>query len=107
MGHDIYAFRSKDHEKEWKFNPTVPHYGAQAYLRRSAFDRMNGTIYAALNCEQHNGGVSGCGTEQYFTRDEIKLALARLRDVKGADYEREFLETCLLHRGDGVLIHFG
>ena len=106
MGHDIYAFRNKAHRDTGPLGPP-PNYGAIAYLRRTAFDDLNDTLYRALNAGKHYCGVSGCGTEQYFTREELTAAYKSLGDNPNYEREREFLTECLIYPGDGVLIHFG
>lgn len=68
MGHDISAFKKVDTQRDNEI----------AYLRRNAFNNLNGTIYNLLNCQ-----------------DEIEP-------------ERKFLQECLSKmEGDAVTIHFG
>ena len=97
MGHDIYAKNPKDTSEDY------------AYLRRGAFSKHNYTIYDALDAHKHNGGVSGYGTEEVFTRGQILEGLERLKGIEGysegeLDPEKTFLEKCLPY--EEVLIDF-
>jgi hypothetical protein len=86
-----------------------------AYLRLGASDPRARHIYAALNCREFDGGVSGRGLgERAFSREELEAALVYLcqREGEGIGLEREmaFVNACLgwLLRGiDGeVVIEF-
>lgn len=95
MGHDITACKALTSER----NDQV------AYLRRAAWDELNGTIYAALQCEELSGGVSGGGSEAVFTHDELVRALGRIPAGEDTEREREFLRKCIAAGGD-VRIEF-
>lgn len=95
MGHDISGYLRADTE----------HSNEIAYLRRNAFNPLNGTIYKALQCEEHNCGWSGCGTEREFTHADLVAALQRIPPGDDFEPEREFLNKCIAVGGD-VLITF-
>jgi hypothetical protein len=81
MGHDISAYLG---EKE------------VAYLRRSAFSDYKRNIYIALNAEEHYCGVSGCGTDEKFSKERIEHAMLQFDKENEAHLaEIKFLNDCL------------
>ena len=71
-----------------------------AYLRLGATNPLARHIYAALNCREFDGGVSGRGLgERAFSREELEAALVYLcqREGEGIGLEREiaFVNECL------------
>ena len=89
MGHDISGYLRADSE----------HNNEIAYLRRGAFNPLNGTIYEALQCQEQNCGCSGCGDEREFTQEQLTAALARVPDGEDYEPEREFLRKCIAVNG--------
>ena len=96
MGHDISGYRVEDTEQRHEI----------AYLRRSAFNPLNVTIYNALDCHEMNGGCSGIGCERKFTQEELLKALSRIPDGDEYEPERAFLRDCIAAGDDGVVIAF-
>ena len=96
MGHDISGYRAEDTEQRHEI----------AYLRRSAFNPLNVTIYNALDCHEMNGGCSGIGWERKFTQEELLEALSRIPSGGEYDPERTFLNDCASAGKDGVIIAF-
>lgn len=94
MGHDIYGFHGKDKKLQI------------AYLRRGAFNGQARSIYVALGAEKHDCGCSGCGTEQFFTREQLRLALAKLPRDDDHEEEREFIANCIGAGEVGAMIDF-
>lgn len=94
MGHDISGYKKGEEI---------------AYLRRSAFNDLNGTIYNALNCNNFNNGCSGNGEESEFTKEQLLTGLNYLGDKEEFEQERQFLKDCIskLDENDKVLIYFG
>lgn len=109
MGHDTYAFRDAAHsaktDRDANFHRLDPEV---AYLRRSMSCRDNDLIYEALGPRalKHYAGVSGDGTEETFTKDELRAALARLETASDCEDQRQFLTQCLEAPGESVLIGF-
>jgi hypothetical protein len=109
VGHDIYArFVYSDGPQTERFlflteeeiaDFLLKRQGEGAYLRRGAYNPLAREIYAALNCHELDGGVSGTAGERAFSRDEFERALAYLRGRKGEGLEIEdeitFVEACL------------
>ena len=97
MGHDIYASVYTDGLETERF--IFQKEEKVAYLRRGAYNPLAREIYAALNCRELDGGVSGAPGERAFSRDEFEQALVYLRKRKGdgleVDPEIAFIETCL------------
>lgn len=89
MGHDIYAYKSK--QAELNDEEEV------AYLRRGAFNELHDVIYDVLECHRYNAGVSGNGDGQYFTQKEIIKAIKKLTICEDHEPERNFLCDCLKH----------
>ena len=96
MGHDISGYRVEDTEQRHEI----------AYLRRSAFNPLNVTIYNALDCHEMNGGCSGIGCERKFTQEELLEALSRIPSGGEYDPERTFLSDCASAGKGGVIIAF-
>ena len=96
MGHDISGYRVED----------TQHKNEIAYLRRSAFNPLNVTIYNALDCHEMNGGCSGIGCERKFTQAELMDALSRIPDGDEYEPERAFLNDCVNAGQDGVISAF-
>jgi len=96
MGHDIFGFKPSDQEN------------AIAYLRRNAFDKLNITIYNALDCHECNGRVSGKGNGRVFTRNQLINALDYLSTKENVEREFKFLKDCLanIDKEGKVLIAF-
>lgn len=90
MGHDIYAYKREK----------------VAYYRASAFNVNNGRIYAALKCQQYNGGVSGTGEYCMFDREIIEQALEACK-LQNWDDEKEFFEEILKYPDRAFEIFFG
>jgi hypothetical protein len=81
--------------------------GEVTHLRRASTDPLARHIYAALNCREFDGGVSGRGLdERAFSREELKAALVYLcqREGEGLEVEREitFVKECLSWLSQGV-----
>ena len=96
MGHDISAFNKAEEPNE-----------EIAYLRRSAFNSLNGAIYTALKAEDQNCGCSGCGNDPiHFSEAQLKEAKSRLPSGDDYEQEREFLDNCLTNGASGVWIGF-
>ena len=96
MGHDIYAY-DRENEPQQEI----------AYLRRSAWNEINKTIYLALDITERYGGVSGTNEGPvYFARKHLESAKASIPDKHDFQPEHEFLNLCLSHSGDGVWIEF-
>ena len=93
MGHDIYAFKGVKTEEQI------------AYLRRNASSKRAHLFYDALQANDHDCGVSGCGTGKYFLPVEIQRALSWLRDQGIEEDEEAFLTACLT-KASGVTIIF-
>ena len=111
MGHDIHASVYADALETERF--IFQKEEKVAYLRRGASTSLAREIYAALNCRELDGGVSGAG-ERAFSRDEFEQAVSYLRKRKGegldVDLEIAFVETCLNRLSCGaeeIVIHFG
>ena len=96
MGHDISGYRVDDTEQRDEI----------AYLRRSASNPLNITIYNALDCHEMNGWCSGIGEERKFTRPELAEALSRIPDGDEYEPERTFLRDCIAAGEAGVVIAF-
>ena len=96
MGHDISGYRVEDTEQRDEI----------AYLRRSAFNPLNATIYDALDCHEMNGGCSGIGYGRKFTLPELADALSRIPDGDEYEPERAFLRDCIASGEAGVVIAF-
>jgi len=95
MGHDISGYKPSNTENEI------------AYLRRGAFNELNGTIYNALNCQDCSGGVSGNGSEREFTKEQLEKGLAQLQGNDDFEPEIKFIKDCLDNLEDGkILIGF-
>lgn len=105
MGHDIYAYKKVGSEhltleeevslalriddyngihdgKDWseryrEYSETVN----VAYLRRSMGNPLRAVIYVALKADRHYAGVSGNGSTQSFTAEQIDQALQRINAV--------------------------
>jgi hypothetical protein len=112
VGHDIYASVYTDGLETERF--IFQKEQEVAYLRRGAYNPLAREIYAALNCQELDGGLSGAPGERTFARDELERALAYLRGRKGEGLdvapEIAFIQACLsrLSRGAGELvIYFG
>ena len=103
MGHDITAYRATTDERkalhevldlenfdaeDWtdKYDRYKRETEA-AYLRRAAWNPLNQIIYMALDREQFNAGVSGCGASGRFNRQQLEAALRWLNDVKDSGLE--------------------
>jgi hypothetical protein len=95
LSHEITGYRASDTERTNDI----------AFLSRAAGNPLNSAIYDALDCPEHNCGVSGCGGEQEFTTDELRTALARLPTAPEYDKERDFLRQCIAV-GENVTIGF-
>lgn len=95
MGHDISGYLRGDRGSSNEI----------AYLRRSAGNPLNGTIYKALQCPEHNCGCSGCGNESEFTHEQLTAALGRIPAGDEYEPERDFLRKCIATR-DGIRIKF-
>lgn len=73
MGHDIYAKRI-DREGRTSSKDDI------SYLRIGASNRVKANLfYTALDAEEFDAGCSGCGSVEEFTREEINLAISRLK----------------------------
>ena len=105
MGHDIYANKKVGAEQEaleaqltqaYKIDDYNGVYDGQewvdryrayqeevhvAYLRRSMGNPLRAAIYVALKADHHYAGVSGNGSSQCFTAEQIELALQRINAV--------------------------
>ena len=100
MGHDIYAYKKGPTDDEDADREKV------VYMWRGAFSPINKTIYTALNASKHYCGVSGCGSEQLFTMDEIQEALEDIPSEDEFEPEREFLNDCINSGLEEVWIGF-
>ena len=96
MGHDISGYRVEDTEQRDEI----------AYLRRSAGNPLNVTIYDALDCHEMNGGCSGIGYGRKFTQEELLKALSRIPSGGEYEPERAFLRDCIAAGDAGVVIAF-
>jgi hypothetical protein len=96
MGHDIRAYLKSDQEVDI------------AYMGRGAFNPLNTVIYKSLKCTDKNYcGVSGCGTKQEFTVENLKEALGDIAGEEDLRPEITFLEDCIdADDGSGFVIHF-
>ena len=93
------------------WNPPRPVFLMDLNLRSSDMAMQvnlqpNGAIYEALQCQEHNCGCSGCGTEREFTREQLEAGLARLPDGEDYEPERVFLRKCIDAGAGGVRIAF-
>ena len=79
-----------------------------AEFGRGAFNPLNTVIYKALKCGDKNYcGVSGCGTYQEFTLENLQDALGDIAGEESLMPEIEFLEDCIdADDGSGFVIHF-
>lgn len=95
VGHDIYGWKVNDSDEREKIYAKYCNERCDrdqwlagyekyreetqcAYLRRSAFDDFNATIYRALDSMDCYAGCSGTGSERTYTVNQIDDALKRL-----------------------------
>ena len=97
MGHDIFGFKTKRSRTQ------------VAYLRRSAWNSLGRKIYEALEAEKFDGGCSGIGDKETFTKAQLLEALDYLRDDEDLEPERDFINDCLanLNAKNEIVILFG
>lgn len=102
MGHSIYAYLKSDFAENKDDALEI------AELGRGAFNPLNKVIYESLKCVDKNYcGVSGCGTTQEFTLDEIKSALGDIAGEEDLSPEINFLSDCIeSDDGSGFVINF-
>ncbi len=100
MGHDIRAYLKSDSNLDDSIEI--------AQLHRGAFNPLNLAIYDALNCRKINYcGVSGCGTKQEFSLENLKEALADIAGEEDLRQEIDFLTNCIeSDDSSGFVIHF-
>ena len=115
MGHDISAHLGPDDPRlrtEWLAaeleGPEI------ACLRRTDSDPLRHQLYEVLDAQDCDGNASGAPGTRWFSREQLELGLARLRErsASGREVEREirFVEGCLralTHGRDSVYVYFG
>jgi hypothetical protein len=112
VGHDIHAYVSRYAGETERF--VYLRDEEVAYLRRSAYNPLAREIYAALNCPELDGGVSGAPGEKVVSQVDLEQALVylRKRQAEGLEVEPEiaFVEACLSRiaaAADQVVVYFG
>jgi hypothetical protein len=100
MGHDIRAYLKSD--------STTDDCVEIAEMHRGAINPLNRVIYQSLKCvEKNHCGVSGCGTRQEFSLENLKDALGDIAGEEDLRPEITFLENCInADNGSGFIIHF-
>ena len=113
MGHDTTAYLGG-------IIPTDPQSAASSNERGEKIAHLRGhyDLYEVLDAEEYDGRVSGIGIGRWFTRDQLRTGLERLRlkeqalDSDDWTYQPAiaFLETCLDRlpsTRDWVYVDFG
>lgn len=107
MGHDIYAYKIEERPANVLLPDVDPEPGEElAYLRRSAFNPLNLAIYDALGAHEHYAVVSGGGTSEEYTANQLVEALDRLPGGEEYEPERDFLTKCIDSGEPAVRISF-
>ena len=100
VGHDISAYLGPDEPSDpFQYLENWPEHPEIAYLRRGASNPLRHQLYEALDAREYDGDVSGVWAARWFNRQELELALVRLRARKDegleVDPEIEFIADCL------------